>query len=352
MISQSRALIVTLILLLFSVASNAQTPSHWSVSTLPELAGTELHGPYGISRGPDGALYICDCDALYLRKIGKDGKVSIVAGNGTRGYSGDGGPATSAQLSDPYEVRFDRTGDIYFVEMKNNVVRKVDHATGVISTVAGIGKPGFSGDGGPANTAQLNQPHSIQFDSHGDLYICDIANARIRKVDMKTGTISTFAGTGKKSPTPDGAPRANTPLNGPRAIDFDKSGNLYLALREGNAVYKLDIATDTWHRVAGSGAKGFTGNGGPALQATLSGPKGLSIAPDGNVYLADTESHSIRRIDIKLGTIEVIAGDNTSGNATGPQARFKRPHGIFVDADGAIYVGDTENNRVCVIRPQ
>jgi len=334
-------------------AAAGMASDNWIISPLPQLANVPLHGPYGIARGPDDALYICDCDAQLVRRLSSDGKLSIVAGNGTRGYSGDGGPATAAQLSDPYEVRFDHRRDIYFVEMQNNVIRKVDHTTGVISTIAGTGKPGFSGDGGPAARAQLNQPHSIQFDARGDLYICDIANSRIRKVDMTTGVISTFAGTGKKAPTPDGSPRAGTPLNGPRAIDLDKAGNLWLALRDGNAVYKLDAVSDTWHRVAGTGAKGFTGNGGPALQATLSGPKGLSIGPDGNVYLTDTESHSIRRIDVKTGTIDVVAGDNISGNATGSgsQARFKRPHGIFVDTDGAIFVGDTENDRVCVIRP-
>ena len=354
MMALSRALAIGL-LVTFVAHTKVLGQAHvqWTVSRVPELAGTQLHGPYGISRGPGKALYICDCDAQLVRKLSSDGKVSIIAGNGTRGYSGDGGPATSAQLSDPYEVRFDHAGDIYFVEMKNNVVRKVDHATGVISTIAGTGKPGFAGDGGPASKAQLNQPHSIQFDAHGDLYICDIANSRIRKIDMKTGVINTFAGTGKKEPTPEGSPRAGTALNGPRAIDFDRAGNLWLALREGNAVYKLDIATDTWRRIAGTGAKGFTGNGGPALQATLSGPKGLSIGPDGNVYLTDTESHSIRMIDVKAGTIDVVAGDNKIGNATGLglQSRFKRPHGIFVDADGAIFVGDTENDRVCAIRP-
>jgi sugar lactone lactonase YvrE len=351
---RQRAFVLILVLAILIGANHlrADGADRWNVSAIPELASVTLHGPYGIARGPDNALYICDCDAQLLLKLGAEGKTSTVAGNGTRGYSGDGGPATAAQLSDPYEVRFDHHGDIYFVEMKNNVVRKVDHITGVISTVAGTGKPGFSGDAGPANKAQLNQPHSIQFDSKGDLYICDIANSRIRKVDMTTGIITTFAGTGKKALTPDGALRAGTPLNGPRAIDFDRAGNLYLALREGNAVYKLDTMTDMWHRIAGTGAKGFTGNGGPALRATLSGPKGLSIGPDGNAYLADTESHCIRRIDVKKGTIDVVAGNGTSGNTAGigSQAQFKRPHGIFVDADGSIFVGDTENDRVCVIR--
>ena len=124
-------------------------------------------------------------------------------------------------------------------------------------------------------TAMMSQPHSIQFDARSDLYICDILNHRIRKVAMKTGLISTFAGTGEKKPTPDGAKIAGTPLNGPRAIDFDKQGNMWLALREGNAVYKLDLKAGTIHHVAGTGEKGFTGNGGAAKDATLSGTKRL-----------------------------------------------------------------------------
>lgn len=165
--------------------------------------------------------------------------------------------------------------------------------------------------------------------------------------------MSTFAGNGNKASTPSGAPIAGTPLNGPRAIDFDADGNLWLALREGNAVYKLDLKTGMIHHIAGTGRKGFTGNGGPTKTATLSGPKGLSIGPDGNVYLADTESHSIRMIDVKRGTLELIAGTGERGD--GPdgdplQCKMARPHGVFADADGSVFVGDSEAHRVRVIR--
>ncbi len=237
--------------------------------------------------------------------------------------------------------------------MKNHIVRRVDAKTRAISTVAGVGEPGFSGDGGPATKARLNQPHSLQLDASSNLFICDIANHRIRRVDARSGVITTFAGTGTKGPTPDGAPIAGTPLHGPRAIDFDRDGNLWLALREGNAVFKLDLRGGVLHHVAGTGKQGFTGNGGPARLATLSGPKGLSIGPDGNVYLADTESHSIRMIDLKQGTLELIAGAGQRGD--GPdgdpfQCKMSRPHGVFVDADGSVIVGDSEAHRVRVIR--
>jgi streptogramin lyase len=258
-------------------------------------------------------------------------------------------------LNEPYEIRFDKEGHLFFVERMNHLVRRVDAKTEIISTVAGTGELGFSGDGGAATAAQMNQPHSIQFGPDGALYICDISNHRVRKVDMKTGVISTFAGTGQKTATPDGAPISGTALNGPRALDFNAEGNLWLALREGNAVYKFDMRNGIIRHVAGTGQKGFSGNGGPAKNATLSGPKGISIAPNGDIYLADTESHSIRMIDLKSGNLELIAGTGVAGD--GPegnplQCKMARPHGVFVDADGAIYVGDSEAHRVRVIRPQ
>jgi DNA-binding beta-propeller fold protein YncE len=171
---------------------------------------------------------------------------------------------------------------------------------------------------------------------------------------MSTGVITTFAGDGSQRPTPDGgAVSPSLPLNGPRAIDFDAAGSLWLALREGNAVYRIDIKSITITRVAGTGIQGFTGNGGPAKQATLSGPKGIAAGPDGNVYLTDTESHSVRMIDVKRGTIELVAGTGKKGD--GPDGdplscRFSRPHGIFVDRDGTVYIGDSENHRVRALR--
>jgi sugar lactone lactonase YvrE len=292
-------------------------------------------------------------DNHLVRRIAPDGTISTAAGNGTRGWSGDGGPALEAQLNEPYEVRFDREGNMLFVEMKNHLVRRVNAVTHVITTIAGNGKPGFAGDGGPATSAQFNQPHSIQLDAAGNLFVCDIGNHRLRRVDAKTGVITTFAGTGAKQLPEDGGKIAGAPLWGPRALDFDREGNLWLALREGNAVFKFDIKAGVLHRVAGTGKQGFTGNGGPALLATLSGPKGLSIGPGGDVYLADTESHSIRRIDVRRSTLELVAGTGERGD--GPdgdpfRCKMARPHGIFVDADGSIYIGDSESHRIRVLR--
>ncbi|HEU0006972.1 MAG TPA: hypothetical protein VFS12_13375 [Terriglobia bacterium] len=314
-----------------------------------------INNPYGIAIGPDGALYICDTDNHVVRKVSRNGTIATVAGNGKRGYSGDGQKATEALLNEPYEVRFDRQGNLYVVERMNHVVRLVDARTGLIRTVAGNGKAGFSGDDGPAISASLHEPHSIQLDGKGNLYICDIRNHRIRRVNLQSGIITTFAGTGERAPTPDGAKIAGTPLNGPRALDFDKQGNLWLALREGNAVYRLDLKRGRLHHVAGTGTQGFSGNGGPARLATLSGPKGLSVGPNGNIYLTDTESHSIRMINMRTQTLELIAGTGDRGD--GPEGdpkscKMSRPHGVFAASDGSIYVGDSEAHRVRVIRQE
>ena len=153
---------------------------------------------FAVARGPDGALYLCDVDNHRIRRVTEDGKISTYAGNGMRGYSGDGGPATQAALNEPYEMAWDGAGHLYFVERLNHLVRRVDAKTGVISTIAGNGKAGFTGDGGPATGAQFNQPHSLAFDAAGDLYVCDIMNDRVRQIDLKTGNISTWSGTGGK----------------------------------------------------------------------------------------------------------------------------------------------------------
>jgi DNA-binding beta-propeller fold protein YncE len=310
----------------------------------------QVNNPYGLVVGPDGALYFCEIGNHRVRRLDlKTRRISTVAGSGEKGYSGDGGPALAASLNEPYEVRFDKAGNMFFAEMQNHVVRRVDAKTHVISTVAGTGAAGFSGDAGPAAKAQLRQPHSIAFDPQGRLLICDIGNLRIRRVDLATGLIETWAGTGERKPTPDGAPITGTPLNGPRAITSDPDGNLYLVLREGNAVYRIDTRAGRIYHLAGTGETGYSGDGGPAKSARLSGPKGVAWAPGGSLYLADTESHTIRRIDLKSGIIYTVIGTGQRGD--GPdgdarQCRLSRPHGIFVDGDGSVYVADSESHRV------
>lgn len=351
--------------LLALAAMHSLCAGDWTIST---FAGTGVQGfsgdggpataaqidnPFGLVRGPDGALWFCEYTGQRIRKVNPDGTIHTMAGNSKKGYSGDGGPALQASFNLPHEIRFDKDGNYFIADMTNHAIRRVDAKTGVITTFAGSGTPGYSGDGGPANQAQLKQPHSIQFGPDGSLYICDIGNHVIRKVDMKTGIISTFAGTGKSGPTPDGAPIAGTPLKGPRSLDVDKEGNLWLATREGNQVFKLDLKAGKIFHIAGTGKSGFTGHGGPAKEATLSGPKGIAIDAAGNVWLADCESHSIRMVNVKTGNIELIAGTGKKGNGTSSdplQCEMARPHGVFVDADGSVFIGDSEAHRVRVLR--
>ena len=322
----------------------------------------EINNPFGVELGPDGCIYFCDTGNHAIRKIDRStGTISTVAGTGgVQGYSGDGGPATQAKLFEPYELRFDRDGNLFFVEMKNHLVRRVDAKTKIITTVAGCGEAGFSGDGGAATAAKLNRPHSIVIDAAGDLFICDIGNHRIRRVDAETGVITTYCGTGKKQGPADGAeisPR--TPLKGPRALAIDAAGNFWLALREGNQVVRFDRKSGKIHHVAGTGKKGFSGNGGPAKQATLSGPKGIVVDDRrARVYLADTESHSVRMIDLaeQPPVLRLVAGTGKRGD--GPsgdplQCALARLHGVGLDPEtGEVFIGDSEAHQIRVLRPE
>ncbi len=318
----------------------------------PWIAGallTPVTNPYGIVPGPDGALYFCEVDTGLIRRLHLGaGTMTTFAGTGVNRYSGDGGPRGQATFLTPHEIRFDKSGNLYVVERDSHVVRRVDARTDVVTTVAGTGAPGFAGDGGPATKAQLHRPHSIAFNADADLLVCDIANHRIRLIDWKTGLIRTLAGTGGKERTPDQAPIVGTPLNGPRSMDADPAGNIYLVLREGNAVFALNARANRLTRVAGTGEKGFSGDGGPALQAMFNGPKGIACADDHSLYIADTENHAVRRVDLQTGRIETVLGTGTKGN--GPdgdplQCGLNRPHGLCVHR-GVLYVSDSENHRI------
>src|SRR5436190_1942049 len=200
-----------------------------------------INNPFGLVIGPDGALYWADFGSNRVLRLDLRTKtLSVVAGKGTKGHSGDGGPAKSAELSAPHEVRFDSKGNIYIAERDSHVVRYIDMRSGTITTAAGTGVSGYSGDGGPANQAQLAQPHSIALDKADNVYICDIMNHRVRRIDAKTGIITTFAGTGAPDATPEEAPLAGTPTRGPRSLDMSPDGTMYLILREGNKVFSID----------------------------------------------------------------------------------------------------------------
>jgi DNA-binding beta-propeller fold protein YncE len=352
---QRRDAIKTLLAL---VMPSPATAAGASVSTLigsgvPGYSDQQVNNPYGLVIGPDNALYFCDLDNQRIRRLDlRTRRPTTVAGNGQKGYAGDGARATDASLNMPHEIQFDRHGHLYIAERDNHVIRKVDAKTATISTLAGTGSPGFSGDGGPASAAHLRQPHSIAVDPSRELLlICDIGNHRIRRVALDTGVIDTFGGTGEPRATPDGAPLRGAPLNGPRTIAFDSAGNLYLALREGNAIYRVENKSSTLHHVAGTGEQGYSGDGGQARIARLAGPKGLAWWRD-SLYVADTENHVIREIDLKSGTIRTVLGTGQRGD--GPESdplhcALARPHGVLVDSRGVLYVGDSEAHRIRIL---
>ena len=307
--------------------------------------------PFGVEIGPDGALYVTEVRNHRIWRVDLKFKAAkVVAGNGQKGYSGDGGPATDAKLNEPYEVRFDRAGNMIFVEMKNHLVRKVDAKTGVISTIAGTGHEGFSGDGELAKIATFRQPHSIAIDAEDNLYIADILNHRIRRVDAKTGIVETVAGNGDKKPPVAGETAKGKSMVGPRALFIERQ-TLWIALREGHSVWKMDLPTGMLTHIAGTGEKGFAGDGGPAAKGKFDGPKGIVVA-DNKVFVVDTENQTIRRIDLQTGLLSTVAGQGPKfrggkgDGAAATSAEMDRPHGIGAGADGAIYIGDTNNHRV------
>lgn len=354
-----RSIIAALLVALHSACGFAQTMETFAGTGKPESNGAEgpalktnIGEPFGVELGPDGGLYVCEVRNHRVWRVDlKSGQAKVVAGSGKMGYAGDGGQGTEAQLNEPYEVRFDKAGNMLFVEMKNHLVRRLDAKTGVISTIAGTGKSGFGGDGGPATKAQLSTPHSIALDDQDNLYIADIGNHRVRRVDAKTGQIESIAGNGEKKLPENGQAAKGTPLLGPRAL-FVQGNDLWIALREGHSVWRLGLKDGRYTHIAGSGKKGYSGDGGPPRAATFDGPKGISLGPDGTVYVMDTENHAVRKIDLNAGSIATFAGYGPKGlggsGDGGPaaKAQMNRPHGICVGPDRAIYIGDTNNHRV------
>src|SRR5262249_2641831 len=251
-------------------------------------------------------------------------------------------------------------GDLYIVDRLNAVIRRVDGRTGIIATVAGTGKPGYAGDGGKGTAAQLREPNDCCLDDHDGLLIADVADWRIRRLDLKTGFISTFAGTGRakgkidRSRIGDGGPATEAILVGARAVCVDGKGNTYICEREGNAVRCVD-ARGTITTIAGTGAAGHGGEGGEAQKATVNGPKGIRCDQAGNVYVVDTENHAIRKIATASGLITTVAGGRKGTGGDGGEAikaELDRPHGCTIDAKGVLYIADSNNHRVRRARPR
>ncbi|MFD9009901.1 RICIN domain-containing protein [Streptomyces sp. NPDC059552] len=305
-----------------------------------------LSSPRGLAMDSSGALYIADCENHRVRKVTTDGTISTVAGSGVAGFSGDGGPAFAAQLSSPSAVAGDGAGGFYIADHGNHRIRRVT-AEGRISTVAGTGTAGFDGDKGPAAAAQLRSPVGLAVDSTGALYIADHGNHRIRKITAD-GTISTVAGSGSAGFAGDGGPAAAAQLNLPYAVAVDSTGALYIADSGNHRIRKI-TADGTISTVAGTGTAGLGGDDGPASSAQLNTPSAVAVDSAGALYIADSGNHRIRRITAD-GTISTVAGSGTAGlgGDGGPaaSAELNSPLGLAVDCVDTLYIADHGNHRI------
>ena len=309
--------------------------------------------PYRVAADGNGNFYILDAGARRVRKVDSSGIISTFAGDGTAGGGGDGGLATAAQLR-PFSVGVDPVGNVFIADADNHRIRKVDVGTGIITTVAGNGTPGFSGDGGLATAAQINSPRGIAVDAAGNMYIADINNERVRKVDA-AGYISTFAGTGSSGFNGDGIPANTAKLAGVHDVAVDTAGNVYIG-DQGNArIRKVDVSTGLISTIAGNGSGGFSGDGGPATDAELASPSSPVVDGDGNVYFADIGNNRIRRVDL-AGTITTVAGGGSPADGLGDglaptSAQLAQPHGTAIASDGRILVADVQHRRIRAFAP-
>ena len=319
-----------------------------------------LNFPTALAVDGSGNLYVADTWNHRIRRVDATGTITTIAGTGAQGYSGDGGPAASALLDTPAGVALDVRGNRYIADSFNHRIRRVD-AAGNITTIAGTGAQGFSGDGGPAVSAQLNSPAHVALDGQGNLYIADGFNNRVRRVDT-TGTITTIAGTGAQGFSGDHGPAVRARLNLPVSVALDGSGNLYIADRENHRIRRVD-ASGVITTIAGVGLGRFNGRDGPSVTAVLHRPAGVALDGSGNLYIADSGNHHVRRVNT-TGTITTIAGTTNAesrfGNRpieggyngdSGPalEVRLDHPIGLALDGSGNLYVADSLNNRIRVV---
>jgi sugar lactone lactonase YvrE len=305
--------------------------------------------PWGLGFDAGANLYISDSGNHKVRVVDGSGTITTFAGNGVGGPGGDGGPADEAQLFSTGSVVADASGTVYISDFGNNRVRRVSPG-GTITTYVGTGTAGSGGDGGPADAAELNQPRSLALDSAGNLYIADSGNSKVRRVSSG-GTITTFAGTGTAGAGGDGGPATAAELDYPSGLALDSSGRLYIADAGASRVRRVSTG-GTISAFAGTGTSGDSGNGGPATDAQLASPYGLAVDQAGTVYISDADSNRVRRVSTG-GTISAFAGTGTSGPAGdgGPatSAQLNFPHGLTIDASGNLYVADSGNHRVRMV---
>ncbi len=294
-----------------------------------------------------------------IRRVeAKTGTITTVAGTSARGYSGDGGPATQATLDSPWGLALDSGNNLFVADMNNHRVRRVDAASGIIATVAGDGSTTFGGDGGPATGASLSNPNGVTADIQGNVFLADRENQRVRRVDGSTGIITTVAGNGQAGFSGDGQTATNASLNlltgtrtsTPTGLAIDAIGNLFIADTFNHRIRRVDAGTGFITTVAGNGQQGFGGDGGPATSASLNFPAGLAVDSAGNLFIADSNNFRIRRVDASSGVITTVAGSGqqTGNLGDGGPATSANIYslGAAVDTSGNLFIADAGNNRI------
>ena len=314
----------------------------------------KLNGPTAVAVDSQGDLFIADSANNEVREIhAGTGVITTVAGNGTAGFSGDGGPATSARLNGPSGVAVDGQGNLFIADANSQRIREVNLATGTITTVAGTGMAGVSGDGGQATSAKLFDPTAVAVDSQGHLFIADAENDRIREVNLATGVISTFAGGGAAG-LGDNGPATSAELNIPEGVAVDSHGDVFIADYDNNRIREVN-AQGIITTVAGNGTSGSSGDGGPATSAELLRPHGVAVDAAGNLYIADLQNQRIREVNLGTGVITTLAGTGAAGSSgdNGPaaSATLHNPYGVAVDGKGDVFIADGVSNVIREVTP-
>ncbi len=310
--------------------------------------------PAGVFVDAAGDIFIADTFNNRIREVvASTGNIKTVAGNGTVGFGGDGGLATSAELDDPFGVFVDAAGDIFIADTFNNRIREVVASTGNIKTVAGNGTEGFSGDGGLGTSAELLVPEGVFVDAAGDIFIADSGNNRIREVVASTGIIKSVAGNGTQGFSGDGGLGTSAELGDPGGVFLDGAGDIFIADSGNNRIREVVASTGIIKSVAGNGTQGFSGDGGLATNAELEGPFGVFVDGAGDIFIADSDNQRVREVSASTGDIQSVAGNGGGANGgdggLATNAQLSLPGGVFADAAGNIFIGDSSNCDIRVV---
>ena len=339
-------IVVILVLYVLCGLSIPQSTAQTAVSatTVPLLL------PSAIVFDQAGNLYIAETANHVILKLDTSGSITTIAGTGTQGFSSVSGTASTAELDSPQGLALDSTSNLYIADTHNHVIRKLSLTSGILTTIAGTGAPGFSGDNGLATSAQLDLPTALALDAQSNLYLADTRNHRIRRIDAATGLISTIAGNGTQGFSGDNGPATAAAIDSPTGLALDATNNLYLADTHNHRVRRIAALTGSITTIAGTGSLGYSGDNAQAATAALALPHGITIDAAGNLYLADTENHRIRRIDTTTGLITTVAGNGTQGfsgdNGPAIAAMLDTPRDTTLSPASLLTIADTGNQRI------